>query len=80
MSTIEPERRRRDRALTFTPQTQWIVSPRPTLNTVFVSHLGDIIEHIDAQPAEWTKADASMDVLDLAPPPSRTALLPATTT
>ena len=51
-----------DRALTFTQQTQWIVSSRPTLNTVFVSHLGDIAEHIDAQPAEWTKADASMDV------------------
>ena len=58
-----------DRALTFTQQTQWIVSSRPTLNTVFVSHLGDITEHIDAQPAEWTKADASMDVLDLASPP-----------
>ncbi len=58
-----------DRALTFTQQTQWIVSSRPTLNTVFVSHLGDIAEHIDAQPAEWTKADASMDVLDLASPP-----------
>ena len=58
-----------DRALTFTQQTQWIVSSRPTLNTVFVSHLGDIVEHIDAQPAEWPKADASMDVLDLASPP-----------
>ena len=58
-----------DRALTFTQQTQWIVSSRPTLNTVFVSHLGDIVEHIDAQPAEWPKADASMDVLDSASPP-----------
>ncbi len=58
-----------DRALTFTQQTQWIVSSRPALNTVFVSHLGDITEHIDAQPNEWVKADASMDVLDVASPP-----------
>jgi hypothetical protein len=52
------------RAPTFTAQTQWIVNTRSTLNTVFVSHLGDIVEHIDAQPVEWTRADASMDVLD----------------
>ncbi len=55
-------------APTFTAQTNWIVSSRSTLNTVFVSHLGDIVEHIDAQEVEWQNADASMDVLDNAVP------------
>ena len=66
---INPNDADGDRALTFTQQTQWIVNSRPTLNTVFVSHLGDIAEHIDAQPAEWDKASASMQVLDNAAVP-----------
>jgi hypothetical protein len=34
------------------------------LNTVWVSHLGDIVEHIDAQTIEWDRASTSMQVLD----------------
>lgn len=52
------------RAPTFTAQTQWIVDNRAALNIAFVSHLGDIVEHIDAVPEEWTRANASLTVLD----------------
>ena len=63
------------RAATFTAQTQWIVNNRGLLNIPFVTHLGDIVEHIDVvnptatpQPidavAEWQRADTSMTVLD----------------
>src|SRR5207237_576054 len=49
---------------TFTAQTNWIVANRGALNIAFVSHLGDVVEHLDAQPVEWTRADTSMRVLD----------------
>ena len=52
------------RAATFTAQTQWIVDNKAALNIPFVSHLGDIVENIDGVPVEWTRADASMTVLD----------------
>ena len=52
------------RAPTFTAQTQWIVDNRAGLNVAFVSHLGDIVEHIDAVPEEWTRANASLSVLE----------------
>jgi len=60
--------------VTFTQQTQWIVNNRATMNIAFVSHLGDIVEHIDTNtpnsnppinaPLEWDRASASMQVLD----------------
>lgn len=52
------------RAATFTAQTQWIVNNRAALNIPFVTHLGDIVENIDAVPAEWTRANTSMSLLD----------------
>ncbi len=54
------------RAATFTQQTQWIVDNTDDLNIAFVSHLGDITENFDTLEVEWQRADASMDVLDLA--------------
>ena len=53
------------RAATFTQQTNWIVANTARLNIAFTSHLGDIVENQDAVPAEWVRADQSMDVLDL---------------
>jgi hypothetical protein len=52
------------RAPTFTAQTQWIVDNRAALNIAFVSHLGDIVEHIDAVPEEWSRANTSLTLLD----------------
>ncbi|HET7217959.1 MAG TPA: LamG-like jellyroll fold domain-containing protein, partial [Vicinamibacterales bacterium] len=52
------------RAPTFTAQTQWIVDNRAALNIAFVSHLGDIVEHIDDVPEEWTRANASLSLLE----------------
>ena len=37
---------------------------RAALNTEFVTHLGDIVEHNDASEQEWIFADAAMDILD----------------
>ncbi len=56
-------------AATFTQQTEWIVSSKSALNTIWVSHLGDIVEHIDAQTIEWDRASTSMQVLDNADVP-----------
>ena len=53
---------------TFTAQTTWIRDAVGSLNTVFVTHLGDITE-TGAQ-AQWDNADASMDVLDNAGVPN----------
>jgi len=52
------------RAPTFTAQTQWIAGNKSALNIAFVSHLGDIVEHIDAVPEEWPRASASLSVLE----------------
>ncbi len=52
------------REANFRAQTQWVVNTRNSLNTVFVSHLGDIVENIDASTQEWAFADAAMDILD----------------
>ncbi len=53
-----------NRAATFTAQTQWILNNQTTLNIPFVTHLGDIVENIDAQPIEWTRANTSLSLLD----------------
>jgi hypothetical protein len=47
----------------FGAQTQWIVNSRSSLNTVFATHLGDIVENNGAS-AEWTRASAHMATLD----------------
>lgn len=49
---------------TFGQQTQWIVDDPFDLNIAFVSHLGDIAEHIDEQEIEWIRADQYMAILD----------------
>lgn len=51
---------------TFTAQTQWLVANRSALNLAFVTHLGDIVEHIDSVEEEWRRADTSLGVLDAA--------------
>ena len=45
-------------------QTRWIVQQREARNIVFVSHVGDIVDHGGAQPVEWQYADAALDRLD----------------
>jgi hypothetical protein len=52
------------RAATFTAQTQWIAANKAPLNIAFVTHLGDIVEHIDAVPEEWTRATTSLSILE----------------
>ena len=49
---------------TFGAQTQWVVDTKGTLNTVFVSHLGDIVEHKDQVEQEWIDAAKHMATLD----------------
>ena len=48
---------------TFMVQVQWIASVKDSLNIVFVSHLGDVVDHDDV-PGEWAVASAAMAVLD----------------
>jgi len=48
----------------FHSQTQWIVENKDALNIVFVTHLGDIVQHDDTVPEEWVAADAAMSRLD----------------
>ena len=47
----------------FDNQTEWIVQNIEQLNIVFVSHLGDIVEHWNNTP-EWENANRSMSKLD----------------
>ena len=47
----------------FRAQTQWIVGNRVKENIVFVTHVGDIVEHGNEE-SEWVEADAAMDILD----------------
>jgi len=53
----------------FTAQTQWVVDNAATMNTVFVTHEGDITDSTDRPagmdvPAEWERANTSMTLLD----------------
>ena len=48
----------------FGAQTQWVVDTQDSLNTAFVSHVGDIVEHIDQYTQEWTDASGYMSTLD----------------
>ena len=52
------------REILYRRQTEWIVDSRAALNTRFVTHLGDIVEHNDTSEQEWIYADAAMDILD----------------
>jgi len=48
----------------FGAQTQWIVNTKDSLNAVFVSHVGDIVEHIDSSVQEWQDVGGYMATLD----------------
>ena len=47
----------------FVAQTTWTVGLRDRENVVFVTHLGDLVEHFDRR-SEWEVADRAMRVLD----------------
>jgi hypothetical protein len=47
----------------FDSQTQWIVDTAGDLNTVFVSHEGDVVDNAGVN-LEWQRADSSLSVLD----------------
>lgn len=47
----------------FQAQTQWIADHVQSDNIVFVSQIGDVVDHADAS-LEWQRADAAMDLLD----------------
>jgi len=47
-------------------QTQWIVDSADSLNTVFVTHMGDMVQNIDVDENEWIVADSAHRTLDLA--------------
>jgi hypothetical protein len=48
----------------YMSQTQWILEHKDDLNIIFVSHMGDIVQHNDADESEWKAADAAMSLLD----------------
>jgi len=48
----------------YLSQTQWIVENKDDLNIVFVTHLGDIVQHNDLISEEWVAADVAMSLLD----------------
>ncbi len=47
----------------FDSQTEWIAENSEPLNIVFVTHLGDLVEHWDSI-TEWENANRSMSKLD----------------
>ena len=49
----------------YAQQTQWIANSQASLHTVFVTHLGDIVENVGTE-AEWQRADQDMATLDTA--------------
>ncbi|MAB77997.1 MAG: hypothetical protein CMJ89_01475 [Planctomycetes bacterium] len=50
----------------FQTQIDWIVANKDALNIIFVSHCGDIVEHVEVVPPalEWMDADQVMSGLD----------------
>lgn len=48
----------------FESQTRWIVENREALNIVFVTQLGDCVEHGEEEPVEWERAEAAMSLLE----------------
>ena len=49
---------------TFKAQTEWIVASRESLNTAFVTHLGDFVQDGDSLEYEWNNAESAMLVLE----------------
>ena len=54
----------------FEAQTEWIVDEESNRNIVFVTHLGDVVEHADQFEIEWQRASAAMATLDNAGVPN----------
>jgi hypothetical protein len=48
----------------FDAQTQWIIQNQNTLNIIFVTHLGDIVQNGALDLIEWQNASNSMSTLD----------------
>ncbi len=48
----------------YLDQTNWLVSSQAQLNTLFVTHLGDITQNFDTIQAEWVRADQAQNILD----------------
>lgn len=48
----------------FCAQTKWIVDNMHKKNIVFVSHVGDVVEHWKFKPKEWEAASNCMSALD----------------
>ncbi|MFI5042129.1 MAG: LamG-like jellyroll fold domain-containing protein, partial [Acidimicrobiales bacterium] len=49
---------------TLDAQIQWIAAARTRLNTVFVTHLGDIVQDRDENETEWQRASTSLSGLE----------------
>ena len=49
----------------FTSMTQWVVDEQDVENIVFVTHVGDIVNTANSE-SQWTNADNSMSLLDVA--------------
>ncbi|MFC1486646.1 metallophosphoesterase [Thermoproteota archaeon] len=47
----------------FENQTQWIIEKKESMNIVFVTHLGDLVDH-PLSIKEWNNANTSMSKLD----------------
>jgi hypothetical protein len=52
----------------FQADVEWIAAQKDALKLAFVLHLGDIVE-TPTEPAEWSRADKSMAILDAAKVP-----------
>jgi hypothetical protein len=52
----------------FRSQTEWIAKNAKSMNIVFVSHVGDVVDG-GGSPAQWANAGAAMQVLDEADVP-----------
>src|SRR5215211_1971552 len=48
----------------YMSQTQWILEHKDDLNIIFVTHMGDIVQHNDTDETEWKAANAAMSLLD----------------
>jgi len=49
----------------FTGQTNWVVADAASSRTVFVSHVGDVVQNPD-NPQEWDRVEPALTTLDLA--------------
>ena len=48
----------------FDAQTQWIVTQKDDLNIVYVTHLGDCVQHGNGEDQEWKDVNHSMSFLE----------------